>query len=210
MDFTEMTNEELYELIEAAQTELGRRQTRDVFEDKIAAVVQEGRDAGVVATPEPGEQWKQPSGAHDAYAKGDIVEHNGQQWVSTVTPNVWIPGQSGWRHAPDIDPDTGEPGTPEWVRPSGAHDAYALGDRVVFEGQEYESVHEGANTWSPSEYPPAWQLITDDEDEDDPVDGEPAELPEWDGNAHNYTIGDTFTYEGTPYRVRQDHTSQPH
>src|SRR5699024_521897 len=129
--------------------------------------------------------------------------------VSTVTPNVWIPGQSGWHRKPEDDPETGEPGTPEWVRPSGAHDAYALGDWVVFEGQEYESVHEGAITWSPSEYPPAWQLITDDEDEYDPVDGEPAELPKWDGNAHNYTTSDTYQYERTAYRTRKTHTT-PH
>src|SRR5699024_3165740 len=197
-----MTDEQLYELIEAAQTELGRRQTSEKFEQQVNELYESARASGAITAPEQGEQWVQPTHAGDAYAKGDVVTHDGVQWVSTVTPNVWIPGQSGWHRKPEDDPDTGEPGVPEWVRPSGAHDAYALGDRVVFEGQEYESVHEGANTWSPSEYPPAWQLITDDE-EDAPVDGEPAELPEWDGNSHNYTTGDTFTHEGTPYRVRQ-------
>lgn len=36
--------------------------------------------------------WSQPSGAQDAYAKGDRVVHNGQVWESTVDNNVWEPG----------------------------------------------------------------------------------------------------------------------
>lgn len=38
------------------------------------------------------EIWHQPSGAHDAYAKGDVVSHNGELWESTVDGNVWEPG----------------------------------------------------------------------------------------------------------------------
>ncbi len=38
------------------------------------------------------EVWHQPSGAHDAYAKGAVVSHNGQLWESTVDGNVWEPG----------------------------------------------------------------------------------------------------------------------
>ena len=159
MDFTEMTNEELYALIDDAQTELGRRQTSEKFEQQVNELYESARASGAITAPEQGETWAQPLGAHDAYAKGDVVTHDGAQWVSTVTPNVWIPGQSGWHRKPEDDPDTGEPGVPEWVRPSGTHDAYALGDRVIFEGQEYESVHDGANTWSPTEYSNAWKLI---------------------------------------------------
>ena len=40
--------------------------------------------------------WTQPLGASDAYNTGDIVEHNGQQWVSDVDGNVWEPGVYGW------------------------------------------------------------------------------------------------------------------
>jgi len=38
----------------------------------------------------------QPTGAHDAYALGAIVAHNGQLWISTVDANVWEPGVYGW------------------------------------------------------------------------------------------------------------------
>ena len=40
--------------------------------------------------------WTQPLGATDAYNKGDVVEHNGQIWVSDVDGNVWEPGVYGW------------------------------------------------------------------------------------------------------------------
>ena len=45
-----------------------------------------------------------------------------------------------------------------WVQPTGAHDAYAKGDRVNFNGQDYESLIDG-NTWSPSDYPAGWKAI---------------------------------------------------
>ena len=40
--------------------------------------------------------WVQPTGAHDAYAQGAKVSHNGKKWVSTVSGNVWAPGVYGW------------------------------------------------------------------------------------------------------------------
>lgn len=40
--------------------------------------------------------WSQPSGAHDAYNTGDIVEHNGTLYISEVDGNTWEPGVYGW------------------------------------------------------------------------------------------------------------------
>lgn len=48
---------------------------------------------------------------------------------------------------------------PDFVQPTGAHDAYALGERVTFEGQVWESLID-ANTYSPTAYPAGWLLIT--------------------------------------------------
>lgn len=39
--------------------------------------------------------WSQPAGAHDAYALGDRVTHNGSNWESAVASNVWEPGGVG-------------------------------------------------------------------------------------------------------------------
>lgn len=41
-------------------------------------------------------KWVQPTGAHDAYAKGDKVTHNSKKWISDVDANVWEPGVYGW------------------------------------------------------------------------------------------------------------------
>ena len=40
--------------------------------------------------------WIQPTGAQDAYNKGDKVIYNGTKYVSDVDANVWAPGVYGW------------------------------------------------------------------------------------------------------------------
>lgn len=49
----------------------------------------------------PGEipVWKQPTGAQDAYSKGDKVHYPTKDdpvWISTVDANTWRPGVFGW------------------------------------------------------------------------------------------------------------------
>lgn len=43
--------------------------------------------------------WAQPSGAHDAYNIGDIVDHNGVLYESTIDGNTTVPGTDNrwWR-----------------------------------------------------------------------------------------------------------------
>jgi hypothetical protein len=41
-------------------------------------------------------EWRQPTGAQDAYASGAKVSHNSKHWVSTADNNVWEPGVYGW------------------------------------------------------------------------------------------------------------------
>lgn len=48
--------------------------------------------------------WSQPSGAHDAYNTGDIVNYNGTLYQSTIDGNTW---------APDVYPDGWTVYTPE-------------------------------------------------------------------------------------------------
>lgn len=47
---------------------------------------------------------------------------------------------------------------PEFKQPTGAHDAYAKGDKVTFEGKHYISLMD-ANVYSPTDYPAGWQLV---------------------------------------------------
>lgn len=41
-------------------------------------------------------EWVQPTGATDAYMKGDKVSHNEKHWVSDYDNNTWEPGVFGW------------------------------------------------------------------------------------------------------------------
>ena len=41
-------------------------------------------------------EWVQPTGAHDAYNKGDKVKYNGKHYISTIDANVYTPGVYGW------------------------------------------------------------------------------------------------------------------
>ena len=55
-----------------------------------------------VSTSNPTEEWPewvQPTGAHDAYAKGAKVTHLFRHWISDVDSNVWEPGVYGWTEA---------------------------------------------------------------------------------------------------------------
>lgn len=47
---------------------------------------------------------------------------------------------------------------PEFVQPTGAHDAYKKGDKVTFNGKRYISLID-ANVYSPAAYPAGWQEI---------------------------------------------------
>lgn len=41
-------------------------------------------------------EWIQPTGAHDAYNKGDKVSHLEKHWESDIDANVYEPGVYGW------------------------------------------------------------------------------------------------------------------
>ena len=118
--------------------------------------------------------WAQPSGAHDAYNAGDIVNYNGKLYQSTINGNVWSPDvyPAGWtvyaattepeepkpEPEPEPDPEPEEPPTyPEWVQPTGAHDAYNTGDIVRYNGTLYQSTING-NVWAPDAYPQGWTV----------------------------------------------------
>lgn len=145
---TEETDEDLARYAAAIKAEQDRRRTLATAVKQVAQISAAYLQASGV---EPGQEWRQPTGAHDAYPEGWEVEHEGRTWVSTTPANVWEPGVSGWR---EVVEDGDNP--PEWVQPTGHHDAYQAGDRVTFDGAVWESVIDG-NTWSPADYPAGWK-----------------------------------------------------
>ena len=50
----------------------------------------------VRTSTDPFPEWIQPTGAHDAYALGAHVSHNGKHWESDIDANVYEPGVYGW------------------------------------------------------------------------------------------------------------------
>ena len=94
---------------------------------------------------------------------GETLTHEGKRYT-VLQPHVlqsdWIPGQvpALYRYEGEI-PSGDEPVDewPEWIQPTGAHDAYAKGAKVTYKGAHYVSLID-ANTWSPEAYPAGWQL----------------------------------------------------
>lgn len=122
--------------------------------------------------------WVQPLGATDAYKLGDIVMHNEKKWKSSIDNNVWEPGVYGWEAVTESTGDGGDSGEtggggsttepetppsetiPDFVQPTGAHDAYKKGDKVRYNGKVYKSLIDG-NAYSPDAYPAGWQEVTE-------------------------------------------------
>ena len=47
---------------------------------------------------------------------------------------------------------------PDFVQPTGAHDAYQSGDTVTYNGKKYRCIMDNC-VWSPDVYPNAWELV---------------------------------------------------
>ena len=149
MDLTTLTDDEARDLLARVYAEVQRR---DAIAQAPARAEALAATYAAAIGRKDGDPWAQPVGAHDAYAKGITVTHGGKTWESLTPANVWAPGVSGWREK------TTAPTVADFVQPTGAHDAYAKGARVRFDGKVYESKVDG-NVYSPSAYPPNWLLI---------------------------------------------------
>lgn len=47
-------------------------------------------------------EWKQPTGAHDAYKNGDKVSYEENKYISIVDDNVWKPTEYGWKSVEEL------------------------------------------------------------------------------------------------------------
>ena len=87
---------------------------------------------------------------------GDEVTHLGVTY-QVIQPHTlsacWIPGQCPALYK--VKPAPGEE-WPEFVQPTGAHDAYNKGDKVTYKGEHYISLID-ANVWAPDTYPAGWE-----------------------------------------------------
>lgn len=76
-----------------------------------------------------------------------LQPHTSQEaWTPTAAPSLW---------AKVLIPDANV--IPEWEQPNSTN-PYMRGDKVMFNGQVYESTIDN-NIWSPSAYPAGWEAL---------------------------------------------------
>lgn len=77
-----------------------------------------------------------------------VQAHTSQEdWKPDVTASLYTPI------------GLNEAGYPIWSKPTGAHDAYNIGDIVEYNETLYKSLIDG-NIYSPDEYPAGWEVYT--------------------------------------------------
>ena len=95
------------------------------------------------------------------YMTGDCCIEGGVVYVSTIDNNVHAPSAypQGWRRADEPAPEPQPEPQPEaqpWKQPTGGHDAYKKGDKVVHKGKTWVSTVD-ANVWEPGAY--GWEEV---------------------------------------------------
>ena len=124
-------------------------------------------------------EWRDPGTDHASmYREGDIVRYK-DKLVRSIHKGLysWEPGVLNcdgriWEDitpkTPDEEPkaetkdEAPEPAAEkpaDFKTPTGAHDAYAKGTKVTYNGAVYESLID-ANAYSPDAYPQGWKKIS--------------------------------------------------
>lgn len=111
----ELTEDEMKQLIEQAQTNANPDDSYAPLADRVKAIeewetIVEERLNKLEADPptesgepeKPADKWpeyKQPTGAHDAYHVGDKITYNGKHYTCVMDGCVWTPDAypQGWR-----------------------------------------------------------------------------------------------------------------
>lgn len=70
---------------------------------------------------------------------------------------AWIKDEIASLQGGTVDPAPEPDEWPEYVQPTGAHDAYNVGDRVSYKGRHYICKMAGC-VWAPDVYPAAWDV----------------------------------------------------
>ena len=121
------------------------------YRRKIETAAGTMSDSAALSAVELFPEWEQ----NKAYAVSERVRHGGTlyrcvqahtsqaDWTPDAAPALWV------RVSVDEYPD--------WVQPTGPHDAYNTGDKVTYNGGRYISAVDG-NTYAPDVY--GWEATT--------------------------------------------------
>lgn len=55
-----------------------------------------------------------------------------------------------------VEPEEPADKWPEYKQPTGAHDAYHVGDKIAYNGKHYTCIYDGC-VWTPDAYPQGWR-----------------------------------------------------
>lgn len=98
-------------------------------------------------------------GEYITYGENNVGDPQLYKVVQAHTSQAdWLPSETATLYEPI---GLNESGYPVWSKPSGAHDAYNIGDIVDYNAKLYKSLIDG-NVYSPEEYPNGWEVITDE------------------------------------------------
>lgn len=125
------------------------RAEANAYRSKIEAAASTMTDENALTAIELFPAWELK-----AYVVGDRVRYNSTlykciqahtaqaDWTPDAAPALWV--------AVSVD------AWPEWVQPTGAHDAYHLGDKVSYHGKHYICTAD-ANVYAPGVY--GWEEV---------------------------------------------------
>lgn len=117
IDIGSMTDSELAALVKQAATETERRAKTSAARTEVDKALANYATAtgltlvaawkriapdGATVDPAPtpaAPDWKEPTGAHDAYSKGGLATYKGAVYESLIDKNVWSPDAypAGWQ-----------------------------------------------------------------------------------------------------------------
>ena len=110
----ELTEDEMKQLIEQAQTNANPDDSYAPLADRVKAIeewettieerlskLESGSSTDPGDPKDPADEWpeyKQPTGAHDAYHVGDKITYNGKHYTCVMNGCVWTPDAypQGW------------------------------------------------------------------------------------------------------------------
>ena len=124
---------------------------------KIRQAIEQGANSPpadvALEVPELFKKWV----AGEAVKLNEVRQYNGilykilqphttqADWTPDITPALWKVVQP-------------EGVIPDFVQPTGVHDAYMKGEKVKFNGSVYESLIDN-NVYSPTAYPHGWKKL---------------------------------------------------
>ena len=104
-----------------------------------------------------------PSGAHDMYRAGEWMIYTDGVLYECLSDTAYSPTDYAAAWKADGGQSSGDAGGgdagadewPEFVQPTGAHDAYQKGDKITFNGKRYICQMDNC-AYSPAAYAQAW------------------------------------------------------